>query len=74
MDDAMMPFARVQADARYDLARLADLLPRVGKHLEALGVDTLTANALQVQALEVRASISVARETALRQQATQVPA
>lgn len=73
MSDAMMPFARVEADARYGLSRLAELLPLVGRYLMALGIETATAETLQAVAVQLGADIAFARETALRNQAREVP-
>jgi hypothetical protein len=72
--DIMMPVPRSEADARYDLSRLAELLPLVGQHLATLGIETTTANALQVTALQLRVDIARAREAALAQQSRRIPA
>ena len=74
MMDVMMPLPRTDADARYDLSRLAELLPLVGQHLGTLGVDPLDANRLQVVAAQLRHDIAAIRDATLRQQAARVPA
>lgn len=72
--DAMMPLPRTEADARYDLSRLSELLPLVGQHLFTLGVDATTSDTLQATAAQLRTDIMRSREAALRQQAVRVPA
>jgi hypothetical protein len=72
--DGITPLPRAEADARYDLSRLAELLPQVGQHLGTLGVDVTTANALQVAALQLRRDIADAREALLMSAARSIPA
>jgi hypothetical protein len=72
--DGMSPLPRTEVDARYDLSRLAELLPGVEAHLRTLGVDGATAGDLGLAAHELRRGIARAREAALRDQAKAVPA
>lgn len=60
--DGMSPFPRNQADARYDLARLCELLPRVGQSLAALGIAPHTATAIGEASRALRQDIAAARE------------
>jgi hypothetical protein len=72
--DIMSPLPRAETDARYDLSRLAELLPCVGQHLALLGIESTTAHALQVTATQLRGDIARAREAALAQQSRRIPA
>ena len=74
MMDVMMPLPRTEADARYDLSRLSELLPLVGQHLECLGVSAFDADHLKMRAAQLRHDIAAIRDATLRQQAARVPA
>lgn len=72
--DAMSPWPRSEAAARYELARLAEVLPQVTPHLVKLGVDADEAGSLGARAMALHRDIMAARAAALDATARRITA
>ena len=63
--DGLSPFPRAEADARFELARLVEILPRVGAHLRTVGVPPAAVEECQQMADTLRSRIQTVRADAL---------
>lgn len=72
--DILSPLPVPEADARYELARLAEILPRVAGHLRALGVTDEAVRDCQALAGKLGYTILQAREASLMDAARKIGA
>lgn len=72
--DGITPLPKAEADARYELARLAEILPQTARHLRTLGVQADDIAECEQLALALRARVAAAREAALLAQSRSIAA
>ena len=63
--DGISPYPKSEADARHELRRLAEILPRVADHLRTLGVPAEAVAGCQRQAGQLAMAVMQAREASL---------